>query len=50
MKNFESILTQEQLKELEKMKEEGRKKFEQEHKKNNNGNIPMQRPMPPRQF
>ena len=34
MKEFESILTSKQLKELKKMKEEGRKKFEQERKKN----------------
>ena len=33
MKEFESILTSKQLKELKKMKEEGRKKFEKEHKK-----------------
>ena len=34
MKEFEGILTKKQLKELKKMKEEGRKKFEKEHKKN----------------
>ena len=34
MKAFESILTKKQLKELKKMKEEGRKKFEKEHRKN----------------
>lgn len=34
MKEFESILTSKQLKELKKMKEEGRKKFEQKRKKN----------------
>lgn len=33
MKEFEAILSQKQLKELKKMKEEGRKKFEKEHKK-----------------
>ena len=32
MKDFESILTKKQKKELEKIKKEGRKKFEQEHK------------------
>ena len=32
MKDFESILTNKQKKELEKIKQEGRKKFEQEHK------------------
>lgn len=33
MKEFEAILTKKQLKELKKMKEEGRKKFEKMHKK-----------------
>lgn len=33
MKEFESILTDKQLKELKKMKEEGRKQFEKNHKK-----------------
>jgi len=33
MKDFEAILTKKQKKELQTMKEEGRKKFEQEHKK-----------------
>ena len=33
MKEFESILTKKQKKELEKMKQEGRKKFEQEHRR-----------------
>lgn len=33
MKAFESILTKKQLKELKKMKEEGRKKFDKEFKK-----------------
>lgn len=33
MKDFEAILTQKQQKELKKMKQEGRKKFEKEHKK-----------------
>ena len=32
MKKFENMLNKKQLKELNKMKEEGRKKFEQEHK------------------
>lgn len=32
MKDFENILTNKQKKELEKIKQEGRKKFEQEHK------------------
>ena len=32
MKDFENILTAKQKKELEKIKEEGRKKFEQAHK------------------
>ena len=32
MKDFESILTKKQKKELEKIKKEGRKKFEQAHK------------------
>lgn len=45
MKEFESILTSKQLKELKKMKEEGRKKFEQERKKNGQ---PMFRPNGPR--
>ncbi len=33
MKNFETLLTKSQQKELKKMKEEGRKKFEKEFKK-----------------
>ncbi len=33
MKNFEALLTKSQLKELKKMKEEGRKKFDEEFKK-----------------
>ena len=33
MKDFEAILTKKQLKELKKMKEEGRKNFEKRHKK-----------------
>lgn len=33
MKEFEAILTKKQLKELRKMKEEGRKNFEKRHKK-----------------
>ena len=32
MKEFEAILTSKQLKELKKMKEEGRKKFDKEFK------------------
>ena len=32
MKDFESVLTKKQKKELEKMKKEGRKRFEKEHK------------------
>jgi len=39
MKEFESILTKKQLKELKKMKDEGRKKFEKEHK--NQGHPPF---------
>ena len=34
MKEFEAILTDSQKEELKKIKEEGRKKFEKEHKKN----------------
>ena len=34
MKKFEAILTKSQLKELKKMKEEGRKNFDKEFKKN----------------
>lgn len=41
MKNFESILTKKQLKELKKMKEEGRKNFEKRHKR---GGHPGPRP------
>ena len=33
MKEFEALLTKKQLKELNKIKQEGRKKFEQQHKK-----------------
>ena len=33
MKEFESILTDKQVKELQKMKKEGRKKFDREFKK-----------------
>ncbi len=36
MKEFEGILTQKQLKELEKMKQEGRKKFEKNMKRQRN--------------
>ena len=42
MKEFEAILTDKQKKELNKIKEEGRKKFEAEHKKNGF-------PMPPKE-
>lgn len=45
MKSFEAILTKSQLKELKKMKKEGRKKFEKEFKKNHKGFEP---PFPPR--
>lgn len=45
MKEFESILTSKQLKELKKMKEEGRKKFEQKRKQNGH---PMFGPNGPR--
>ncbi len=40
MKNFEEILTEKQLKTLKKMKNEGRKKFEKNMKKNKNGRNP----------
>ena len=43
MKEFEAILTDKQKAELKKIKEEGRKKFEKEHKKN------MFPPMPPKE-
>lgn len=43
MKEFESILTKKQLKELNKMKKEGRKAFEKAHKKQ----ILRMPPMPP---
>ena len=48
MKEFESILTDKQKKELQKMKKEGRKKFEKARKKCiKDGNCkPMQRPVP----
>lgn len=42
MKNFEALLTKSQLKELKKMKEEGRKKFDKEFKKH----PPKHEPMP----
>lgn len=42
MKEFEAILTDKQKKELSKIKEEGRKKFEKKHKKN-------MFPMPPKE-
>ena len=45
MKEFESILTSKQLKELKKMKDEGRKKFEKERKK---GGMPPFGPNGPR--
>ncbi len=41
MKDFEAILTKKQLKELKKMKEEGRQNFEKNHK---NGGHPGPRP------
>lgn len=44
MKEFESILTKKQKKELEKMKQEGRKRFEQEHRRPGHG---PQFPHPP---
>lgn len=43
MKDFEAILTKKQLKELKKMKEEGRKNFEKNHKK---GGHPHMGPRP----
>lgn len=49
MKNFEAILTKSQLKELKKMKEEGRKKFDKEfknHPKQGGHHGPEHRPMP----
>ena len=48
MKEFESILTDKQKKELQKMKKEGRKKFEKARKKCiKDGNCkPMQQPVP----
>lgn len=42
MKNFEALLTKSQLKELKKMKEEGRKNFDKEFKKH----PPKHEPMP----
>ena len=48
MKDFEAILTKKQKKELQTMKEEGRKKFEQERKKNYHGPI-NKLPRPPLQ-
>ncbi len=51
MKEFESILTKKQQKELKKLKEEGRKKFEREHKKQHPGFrpgfVPGQAEIPP---
>ncbi len=44
MKEFESILTDKQKKELEKIKKEGRKKFEQTHKKDFRGPRPDFKP------
>ena len=48
MKDFEAILTDKQKKELQKMKNEGRKKFEKARKKCiKEGNCkPMQKPVP----
>ena len=37
MQDFESILTKKQKKELDKIKKEGRKRYEQEHKRNHLG-------------
>ena len=39
MQEFESILTKKQLKELKKMKEEGRKRFEKEFKKHHGNSM-----------
>ena len=48
MQEFESILNKKQLKELRKMKAEGRKKFEKQFKKHHgNSNNPQFRPLPP---
>lgn len=47
MKEFESILDKKQLKELNTMKEEGRKKFEQMNKQRKNNGMP---PRPPKDF
>lgn len=44
MKEFESILTAKQQKELKKMKDEGRKKFEKNHKKRSHLGGPEHRP------
>lgn len=44
MKDFESILTKKQKKELAKMKEEGRKRFEKSHKKHPPKGSPEYRP------
>ena len=45
MKEFESILTDKQLKELKKMKEEGRKNFDREFRKKHGGDLKP--PFPP---
>ena len=45
MKDFESILDKKQLKELNTIKEEGRKKFEQQRKQNMRNGMP---PRPPK--
>ena len=46
MKEFESILTDKQKTEFNKIKEEGRKKFEKEHKKKGAFNFPPMGPKP----
>lgn len=50
MKEFESILTKKQLKELNKMKEEGRKRFEKEFKKQHGNSIRPPFGPPPAEF
>ena len=47
MKNFEAILNQDQLTELNKMKEEGRKKFNAEHKDKPTQRFGINPPPPP---
>lgn len=44
MKDFEAILTKKQLKELKKMKEEGRKNFEKQYKKGGHPHMGGPRP------